>query len=142
MKKTVIFVLSVFMIICLSACGKKTQKLVCTQNVDGVDRTINVVFEGDKVKTMDFSYTSDLSEYTDEQLEVIKKQDYCTSIKNAMSDYSEAFSNCKNNIEDKKLSITANLDVSKIAKSTLDKMTSIESSKESLEASGYTCTIN
>ena len=119
MKKTVIFVLSVFMIICLSACGKKTQKLVCTQNVDGVDRTINVVFEGDKVKTMDFSYTSDLSEYTDEQLEVIKKQDYCTSIKNAMSDYSEAFSNCKNNIGDKKLSITANLDVSKIAKSTL-----------------------
>ena len=149
MKKLFLVLGAFLFVLLLSGCdglagfagGKKTQKLVCKMTVDGVETTFNVGFKGNMISTMDFSYFYDLGDYTDEQVEGVKKQDFCYSIKESMPDYKDAFTDCNSKVEEKKLYVNAVLNVDKIAKNTLDKMGSIESGKESLEAQGFTCTI-
>ena len=141
MKKIFVFVIALFMVISLSACGKKEQKLMCKQLIDGVNVSLNVDFKGNMIQNMDFAYYSDLTEYKDDVIETLKKQDFCEVIKGSMPDYAEAFRDCKYTVQNKELNITAGFDVDKIAKTELDKMGSIEAGKESLEASGYTCEI-
>lgn len=141
MKKIGVVAFAVLMTLLLAGCGNKKQMLVCTQNASGVDVTFNVGFKGNMIETMDFKYDMDLAQYSDAQIEAIGKQDFCTTIKASMSEYKDAFEKCEHNVADKHLNVVAELDVNKIAKNTLDKMGSINSGKEALEAQGYTCTI-
>ncbi len=149
MKKVCVVTLVALMTLLLAGCGGKEQKLVCKQNTEGVDVTFNIGFKGNMIKTMDFNYDMSLAGRSDAEVEAISKQDFCSSIKDAMSEYKEAFTNCEHRIEtqkvedgeEKHLRIESVLDVDKIAKNTLDKMGSIESGKEALESQGYTCTI-
>lgn len=139
--KKMAFLLSVMLLtLILTGCGsKKSTKLVCTQSVNGVDVEFNVLFNGNKISKLDFNYNMDLSAYTDEQIDAVASQDFCSIVKSSMSEYKDAFTDCKQNIADKTLKINSDLDIDKIAKSELDKMTTPSAAKEELEAQGYTC---
>lgn len=134
-------VLTVSLCLLLSGCNSQKAKLVCKQAVSGVDITLNVGFKGKVVDTMDLLYEMDLSKYSDIQIEAVGKQDFCNIVKGAMSQYKEAFTDCNQNISNKKLSVSADFDVDKIAKNTLDKMGTPEDTKNELEKQKYTCTI-
>ena len=124
-----------------TGCSPKESKLVCTQNTSGVDIEFNVGFKGNVIDTMDFNYDMDLSKYSDSQIEAVGKQDFCTIVKNAMSTYKDAFTDCKQDIADKHLKVNSVLDVDKIAKNMLDKMSSPDATKKELESEGYKCTV-
>lgn len=143
MKKTKIMISSllVFALILMTGCAKKSSTLTCTQDVKGVDIEFNVGFKGNTIDTMDFNYDMDLSKYTDSQISLIEKQDYCTIVKNAMASYKSAFTDCKKEVVDKHLKVNSVLDINKITSNVLEKMTSPKSAKTELESQGFTCTI-
>ena len=133
-------VLAVLVVLISSGCGlSKNQNLVCKQTASGVDIQFNVGFKGNMVSSMDFSYDMDLSSYSDLQINAIKGQDFCNVVKSSMSEYSNAFTNCNQNIEDKHLKVSAAFDVNKITKNVLDKFTSPKATKTELEKQGYVC---
>ena len=123
-----------------TACGSKTT-VKCTTNSSGIDVNLNIGFDGNKIEKMDLQYFMDLSSYSDSEISLIKNQEFCSGIKTSMSDFKDAITDCKQNIEDKKLTVNANFDVNKIAASTLEKMQSPEDAKKDLESSGYKCEI-
>ena len=135
---TLVLVLSVVL---LSGCTKKDAKLTCTQTSSGVDIEFNVGFKGNTIQTMDFNYDMDLSNYSDTQITAIGKQDFCTTVKNYMSSFKDAFTNCDQDIVDKHLKVNSVLDVNKIVKSYLQKISSPAAAKKELEAEGYKCVI-
>ena len=142
MKNKIILGLSlVVSTIVLTGCVAKPAKLVCTQTTSGVDITFNVDFKGKTIKNMDFSYDMDLSKYSDAQIKAVGKQDFCTRVKNSMIGFKDAFTDCNQSIEDKHLKVASKMDIDKIAKNYLEKMTTPEAAKKQLEASGYKCTI-
>lgn len=124
----------------VTGCGKK-ETLTCTQTTSGVDITFNVGFEGSTITTMDFAYDMDLSSYSDTTIKYLEKRDWCATVKSSMSDYKDAFTDCKSEIKDKKLNVSSVLDVDKVAKSALGKMKTSRAAKKELEAQGYKCTI-
>ncbi len=125
-----------------TGCGQKESKLVCTQSQKGVDVVFNVGFKGDRVDSMDFTYNMDLSSYNDTQIDAVGKQDFCELVKSSMSAYKDAFTNCEQKIESKKLIVSSVLDVDKVAGDEKDNMGTPEEAKKELEAEGYTCTLN
>ena len=140
MKKGILLSLLLVAVILVSGCTKKSSKLVCTQTASGVDITFNVDFDGKTVKNMDFSYDMDLSSYSDTQISAVGKQDFCTRVKSLMSSFSEAFKDCKQDISNKHLKVSAALDVNKISDSALN-VSSPDAAKKELEKIGYSCTI-
>ena len=139
--KIVAFVGVCAFLLVVTGCSAKKAKLVCTQTSSGVDITFNVGFKGNTIDAMDFDYDMDLSSYSDEQISLLEGQDFCTSVKSAMSDYKDAFTNCEQDISNKHLKVSSVLDVDKVAKNVLDKMSTPERTKKELEKEGYTCTI-
>ena len=125
----------------LTGCGnKKDTKLVCTQKSMGVDIKINAFFKNDEVNTIDFSYNMDLSSYNDAQIELISKQDFCSSVKTAMGAYKDAFGKCDFEVtKDKQLVVTASLDPNELESMGLSKKSTPEDGKKSFEKQGYTC---
>ncbi len=141
MKKGILLSLLLAVVVISTGCAKKDVKLVCTQTASGVDVTFNVDFSGKVITNMDFAYDMDLSNYSDVQVEAIGKQDFCSRVKSSMSTFKDAFTDCKQEISSKHLNVKAELDVDKVAKSYLNKITKPESAKAELEKVGYTCTI-
>ena len=138
----VLVVLMVVVVLTTSGCVLgmgKSQKLVCKQTEKGVDIQFNVGFKGNKIETMDFSYDMDLSSYNDAQINSIKNEDLCGAIKTSMSEYSKAFTGCKQNIVDKHLRVDAEFDVDKLTNSVLDKYASPNAAKAELEKQKYVC---
>lgn len=142
MKRRFIFVFAVMILsFFISGCGKKST-LKCTQSTNGVDIVFNVGFDGNTISSMDFSYDMDLSSYPEESLSYVDKQDWCSLVKNSMSEYKNAFTNCKHERKDKNLHVSATLDVDKITKNVLSKMSTPKATKKGLEEQGYKCNIN
>ena len=140
-KKLLLFGFVFVTALLVSGCGV-SKKVVCTQKASGVDIVFNVGFLGKDIKSMDFSYDMDLSNYTDTQITYIEKQDFCTLAKTAMSEYKNAFEDCKQSVKDKHLKVSAALDVNEIKKDKGKyKLTSPEEAKKQIEKSGYSCTI-
>ena len=117
--------------------GKKT--LSCDQSTSGVDINITTNFEANKIKTMSLSYAMDLSTYSDAQIKAIEGQDFCKSVKSAMTGMDKAFGNCKQNIENKKLSVIASIDVSKLEGFDISEKSTFKDVKESLESTKFKC---
>ena len=140
MKKVLLCCVTCACILLLAGCGEKA-KLNCKMSVSGVDIDLNAGFAGNKLESMNLKYFMDLGDYSDTQVDAIKGQDFCTSVKNVMGVLKESFSNCKQNIEDKKLNVTADFDLDKIDKNQLSKMQSPDDAKKDLEKIGYTCKI-
>ena len=131
----------IFVVVLATGCGKKETKLSCTQTASGVDITLNLNFKGNEINDMDVKYEMDLSEYPDEVIDLMKEQDFCEVVKNGMDELNNAFTNCKQDVSNKKLNVYSTLDVNKVDNDLLEKMPSPEEAKEELEAEGYTCTI-
>ncbi len=126
----------------LSGCSlTKESKLLCKTSQSGVDVQFNVDFVGKRINGINIVYDMDLSKYNDTQIEAVGKQDFCDVVKTSMSQYKDAFNNCNQAIENKKLHVTADLDVDKLAKNELEKFASVDDAKTGLEAVGYTCTV-
>ena len=139
MKKMVLcFVVLFGGVLLLTGCGLNS-RLECTQESSGVNITYNIDFSGNKIKSMDFGYDMDLSKFTDTQISMVEKQDFCSTVSSSMTQYKDAFKDCKQSIKNKHLSVTAAFEVDKIAKTELDKMSSPKATKKELEKSGYTC---
>lgn len=132
------FVVLSLSVLLLTGCGSKS-RLECKQKSSGVDITYNINFKGNTIDSMDFGYDMDLSSYSDTQIAMIQKQDFCSTVASSMPQYKDAFKDCKHNIENKHLKVTAAFEVDKIAKNMLEKMSSPNATKKELEAGGYTC---
>ena len=87
-----------FLLVVTVGCSKDS-KLVCTQKTSGVDIVFNIGFKGNTIEDMDFSYDMDLSNYSDLQISAIEKQDFCSSVKSTMSQYKDAFTDCKQSVD-------------------------------------------
>ena len=126
----------------LTGCGNSDVKtLVCTQNVSGINIELTTKFAGKKVDNMKMKYAINLSSYNETQIDAIKEQDFCTLVKGSMIGYENAFNNCKQNVNDKELLITADFDVNKIEDDNIKEESTPEEAKKGLEQEGYTCTI-
>ena len=142
MRKNFLLIFSIVILaVFVTGCGKKSA-LKCTQSSSGVDIIFNVGFDGNTISTMDFSYDMDLSSYPEESLSYVDKQDWCSLVKDSMSEYKSAFTDCKHKRNDKNLHVSATLDVDKIAKNVISKMSTPEATKKGLEEQGYKCNIN
>lgn len=141
MKLRVTSLITVFALaLLLTGCGSnKETKLVCTQSANGANMELNIGFKGDKVVSVDLNCDMDFSSYSDDQIELIKSQDFCTLIKSSMGEYADAFTNCDQNIVDKHLKLQADLDVNKMAKSEADKISTPAEAKKTFESEGYSC---
>ena len=124
-----------------TGCGNQVKTLLCNQTTNGVDVQFNVGFKGNRITTMDFSYDMDLSKYTDTQISAIEKQDFCSIVKSSLNDYKDAFTNCQQKIVEKHLKVDSGLDINKITKNLLQKISTPEAAKKEIEGQGYTCTI-
>ena len=122
--------------------GKNEKRLVCNQKVQTVDVDMYADFSGDELTYLGLKYEMDLSSYTDAQIDLIKKQDMCSTVKQSMSNYTNAFTNCKQGIENKILVITADFDLDKLVTGDIKKEAKIEDVKAGLEKQNYSCTIN
>ena len=136
MKKVCLFTTLVAILLLVTGCGKN--EVVCTQSVSGVKVDMILNFNGDKVDAMGLKYTMDLSNYSDAQVDAIKSQNLCSTVQAAMGTYSTAFTNCKQNMENKNLVITADFDLEKVPGMKEDNSTKEEIIK-SLESQGYKC---
>lgn len=143
MKKVVLLFSMMFVALLLTGCEDEgVTRLLCTQRVQTVDVDMIADFKGDELTYLGLKYTMDLSGYSDAQIKAIDALDMCTNVKNSMSTYTNAFTNCKESIENKVLLITADFDLDKLTSSDLKKETSIEEAKTGLEKQGYTCTVS
>ena len=129
MKKKFVAVVALFAVVVLTGCTPKESKLSCTQTTSGVDVGFNVGFKGNVIDTMNLTYDMDLSKYSDTQVEAISKQDFCTRVKSSMSQFKDAFTDCKQDVSNKKLNVNANLDINKVAKTFLSKRTTPKAAK-------------
>ena len=129
------------MVLLLSTgCGKK-QTVACKIESDGMFVGLNVNYKGDDVDSMDMKYEIDLSSLSDSEVKAYEKEDLCKALKSDMDELKGGFKNCKQKVEKKKLTVTADIDVKKISKDELKKVEKPETAKKDLEKSGYKCTI-
>lgn len=124
----------------LTGCGNKAT-LKCNMNSSGVDINFNIDFKGNSIDAMDLKYAMDLSDFSDSQIDILKNQDLCSGLKEDMDEFKDAFADCKQELNDKKLNISAKFNVDKISSEKRDKMQTPEDAKKDLESSGYKCTI-
>lgn len=124
----------------VTGCGVGNKTLSCDQSTSGVDINITSTFKGNKIDTMSLKYGMDLSSYTDAQIKAIEGQDFCKSVKNAMTGMDKAFGNCKQNIENKQLAVTATLDVSKLKGFDISDKSTFSDVKKALEKLSFKCT--
>lgn len=137
MKKVLSLALVLGAVLCLTGCGNKPSTLECSQKVSTVDVTLTTNFVGNKVNSMSMKYSMDLSKYSDTLVNTIGKQDYCSTVQKAMSQYTLV--DCKQSIENKIMVVTSGIDISKMSSS--DLTGSPAKTKEALEKQGYTCTL-
>ena len=137
MKKILSLALVLGAVLCLAGCGNKPSTLECSQKVSTVDVTLTTNFTGNKVDSMSMKYSMDLSKYSDTLISTIGKQDYCSTVQRAMSQYTLV--DCKQSIENKVMVVTSGIDISKM--NSADLTGSPAATKAALEKQGYTCTL-
>ena len=138
MRKGLLLLSTLVFAVIITGCSGKT-RLTCTQKVQTVDVKMFADFKGDELTYLGLQYDMDLSEYNDTQVDLITKQDMCSTVKSSMASYSNAFTNCKQNVSNKNLKITADFDLDKLT-GDLSKKTNVEEAKTQLEKQGYSCT--
>ena len=138
--KKVLFALIALLLV--TGCGGSTKRLLCSQKVQTVDVDMIADFKGDELTYLGLKYEIDLTSYTDAQVELVGKQDMCSTVKASMSSYTNAFTNCKQKIDNKILVITADFDLDKLVGADISKKTSIEEAKKELEKQNYSCTVS
>ena len=119
------------------------KRLTCSQKVQTVvDVNMIADFNDSGLAYLGFEYKMELGSYTDEQIKAIGAVDMCGTVKATLGTLKDAFTNCKQSVENKALNITADFDLNKLVGSDISKTTSIDTAKEQLEKQNYSCTIS
>lgn len=124
----------------LTGCGGKST-LKCNKNESETDVSITASFNDNKIESMNLEYLLNLSNYSDAEINTFNNQDLCSGVKAGMEDFKDTFSDCKQNIENKNIKITANFDINKIKDDKLNMIQTPDNAKKELEKSGYKCKI-
>ena len=125
-----------------TAVPSNNKRLVCNQKVQTVDVNMIADFDDEALTYLGLKYEMDLSAYSDAQINAIKSQNMCKTVKDSMSNYTDSFTNCKQSVVDKKLLITADFDLDKLVGADISRQTSISLAKAELEKQNYVCTIS
>lgn len=145
-----IFAVTMILSICFFLVGCdgqkfKTESLNCTYTgTDNSKAEYTHTFK-DKVSESDakIKYTFDFRDYTDEQLEKLENEDFCTTLMTGL--FSSGTDSCKQKIEDKKLTVAADVNIFKWASEQAGSDTiyelNIDDTKDYLEKAGFNCTI-
>ena len=137
MKRIVLFS-TLFVALLLTGCSNNTKKLVCTQNLTGVDVKMIMDYDSkDNLTYVGFEEILDLSVYSDEEIETLKSQDYCPSVKESVGELGDAFKNCTQDISNKKLTLKGEFSIDKLPSN--HDIRSYEKAVEILEEEGYKC---
>ena len=139
MKKLYFFSALLVVTLLVTGCGNST-RVVCSQKVSIVDVDMIIDYEDDKLSVMGLKYTMDLSTYTEEQIKQVTSQNLCSNVQAAMSTYSDAFTNCKQNLNGKSVVITADFILEKLPGYQSGATEKMEDAIKALEAQGYKCT--
>ena len=131
---------ALFVIALLVTGCKGKDEVVCTQSVSGVKVDMTMDFTDNKLNSMGLKYSMDLSSYSDEQVKQVENQNLCSNVKIAMGSYGNAFKNCKQNMSNKNLVITADFDINKLPGAQDGEKDSKEAAIKGLESQGYKCT--
>ena len=119
----------------------KEETVTCKQSQEGVDVYMYVNVKGEHVTGMSFKYEMDLSSYTDEQINLVQQNDFCTIVKSSLSQYANGFADCNYGInDDKVLVVDAKLDVNNI--DGMDEKTNSKEIKDGFEKQNYICEIS
>ena len=147
MKKGLIYALLLATPFCLTGCGKEESKkesnvktLTCTAEVSGMDAKITFKYDEKKEEfnsTSKMQYVMDLSDYDDDLLEQVEETDFCENMD------IEYATSCNQNLEDKKLTITFEVDTEKLLEEEYDDLEekTLDSLKEKLEEEDMTCSV-
>ena len=140
MKKVLVVFLMLNVIVLLTGCGNK-KELVCSTSSAGVTASFNMKYNSNKFESFKISYNIDLSKFTDEKASQYKNAKLCSTIAASMS-WGSAFTGCNQKLlENNKISVNTNVDISKISDNDLDELNDIEKAKKSFESKGFECKI-
>ncbi len=112
----------------------KTLKCSMSETLGEVKLTaeMSLKFKGGKLSSGTMSESMDLSSYSDSEIEELKNQDFCSE--NLNSDELIVYSNCKQKIDNKTISISVDVKPGSKAQER-----TFEEAKEEIEKLGYTC---
>lgn len=142
MKKIGLFTILIA-ILFLTGCGNTTklQRLTCNQKIKTVSVDMIADFKDDKITYFGLEYDMDLSGISDKEINLVNQVDMCETVKKSVSQYTDAFKNCKKTKEDKILKITADFDLNKIINNESKEEITLEAFKDKLEKENYLCVI-
>ena len=137
MKKIVLFC-GLIMVLFVTGC-ENTDEVICTQKMSGIRVDMIMTFVDNKMDTMKYKYFADLTNYSDEQVNEIEKQDVCANAQNVLGSYSGAVKNCMKEFVNRTLTVTAEFDLDKLPGVQPGHRDTKEQSIASLEQQGYKC---
>lgn len=138
MKKVLLFSTLIALLLIVTGCSN-SKRVICNQKVSVVDVDMLLDFDNDVLSGMGLKYTMDLSSGTDEQIKEFESQNLCSTVQESMGTYKDAFTNCKQSLNGKKLEITADFILEKLPGYSKDKKETMEESIKQLEDQGYKC---
>lgn len=133
------FIILLFLLF-LTGCGKK-QKLECI--IDSNELTTEIVFNynNNKINSIYLKYIYNLEKYDDKNMESFEKQNYCTIVDESSDIFKGAIKKCSQDINNKTLSVDAEININKINSNSFNKDSSINNVKNNFEQSGAFCEI-
>ena len=141
MKRVFMSVAVILVCALVVGCGNKTSKVVCSTTTSGIDIKMNFTYNDGKKMYEDAGSmvaTMDLSKYTEAQRSAIEKQDLCKTFLNGLGKLQPAFSNCKQEITKKALTLTADVSMKTAEEKNLFEL-KMEKNKIEDYFSGYNC---
>ena len=142
MKKISLFV-ALIITLFLTGCGNTTklQKLTCSQKIKTVSVDMIADFKDDKITYFGLEYDMDLTGISDAEVNLVNQKDMCQVVKTSVSQYTDAFKNCKQVKDNKILKVTADFDLNKIINDNSKEEATIIAFKDKLEKENYSCVI-
>lgn len=141
--KKIAFIGMLIIMLFITGCGNtiKTQKLVCNQKIKTIEVNMIADFKNNEITYFGLEYIMDLSGISDSQIDLVNKKDMCQVVKTSISQYTDAFNNCKQAKENKTIKVTADFDLGKIIDTNSKEEATIEAFKEKLEKENYSCVV-
>ncbi len=137
MKKVSILLIGVFALLC-TGCGDKKaagskNTLECTTNIQGLKSVMIYEVVDNKVANVKMESYIDLSQYTEEQIDTVRNEDFCPQLD------SSKYENCKSSVSGKQYILKADYKLSEEEK--IENVT-INELKEKIESDeSFTCVI-
>lgn len=141
--KKISFLIVLIIMLFLTGCGNTTklQRLTCNQKIKTVSVDMIADFKNDNITYFGLEYNMDLSGISDKEINLVNQKDMCQAVKTSVSQYTDAFKNCKQVKDNKILKVTADFDLNKIINNESKEDITLEAFKDKLEKENYSCVI-